>query len=618
MHPNKKHAPVAALVASLFTAVFPHAAAAADAADTELGQVVVTATRQATRSNELLSDVSVVTHEEIEQRGQTSLAEVLATLPGVFVTDGNTPGKQASVFIRGTNTGHALLLVDGMPLSSATLGQAPFDSIPASEIERIEVLRGPASSIYGSEAIGGVIQIFTKRGEGPAKVRLSARYGSFGSSDASVGVSGGSAALSYALSASALRSNGFSITRGPLSNPDRDGFSADSSSGSLQFRPATGHELGINFLQTTNTNHTDGNLNFDDRTDTRISSWSAYTKNRLTTDWTSTLRIGESNNESSTLRPGTIDRFKTTQRSYAWQNDISSAWGKWLLGAEQQEVDIDSTGSFVLKSRTTHAYQLGWNNTFGKHRLQANVRRDEISGIGDKETWLVGYGYQLTEHLRGFASTGTAFKAPSFNDLYFPTACFPIWGCFGGNPNLKPESAKNAEAGLAWQSGAHEAQVVYYDNQITDLIDWGSTPVNIGRARISGTTLSYRGGTGGWRWNSSLDLAQPRDEITGKTLRRRAEEQLQAGLAYQAGAWTLGGDLRAAGQRFDDASNLNRMGGFGVLNLYTRYAVEKDWTLEAQLKNAGDKEYELTRGSGNTQFVTAGRAFYIGLRYAPK
>jgi len=615
MHLHTRRAPVTAVVTALFTALFSNTPYAADA---ELGSVVVTATRQATRSNELLSDVSVVTREEIEQRGQSSLSEVLATIPGVFVTDGNTPGKQVSVFIRGTNPGHALLLVDGMPVSSATLGEAPFDAIPASEIERIEVLRGPASSVYGSEALGGVIQIFTKRGEGPAKVRMSARYGSYQSSDASVGVSGGNETISYALSASTLRTNGFSITRGPLTNPDRDGFFADSSSGSLQFRPATGHELGINFLQTANTNHTDGDLNFDNRTDTHLSSWAAYTKNRLSRDWTSTLRVGESNNESWSFRPGTLDRFKTTQTSYSWQNDISSAWGKWLLGAEQQQVNIDSTGSFVLKSRTTHAYQLGWNNIFGNHRLQANLRRDEISGIGNKENWLVGYGYQFTDHLRGFASTGTAFKAPSFNDLYFPTACFPIWGCFGGNPNLRPESAKNAEAGLAWQSGSHEVQAVYYDNHISDLIDWGNTPVNIGRARISGTTLSYRGGTGGWSWNSSLDLSQPRDEVTGKVLRRRAEEQLQAGLSHQAGAWTVGGDLRAAGRRFDDAANLNRMGGFGVLNLYTRYALEKDWMLEAQLKNAGDKQYELTRGTNDTQFVTAGRAFYVGVRYTPK
>lgn len=592
--------------------------ASAQAESQSLDTVVVTATRTPVRANELLADTTVVTREEIEQRGQSTLAEVLSSVPGIFVTEGQLPGKQSSFFIRGTNTGHALLLVDGIPMTSATLGEAPFDMIPPQEIERIEVLRGPASALYGSEAIGGVIQIFTTRGQGPLTPRFSAKVGSNNTREASGGISGGDERLSYALSASTFDTDGISTTRGPQSNPDRDGFSARSASASLQLRPAAGHEVGMSYLQTDNTNHTDGNLNFDNRTKTSLSSWNLYSRNRILENWTSTLRYGESNYDSLSYEPGLQRRYETTQKSIAWQNDLRTRLGNWLLALEEQRQNIDSSAPFSLKSRTIRSSLLGWSKNFGNHRLQANTRRDEISGIGAKDTWSAAYGYQITDRLRAFVSQGTAFKAPSFNDLYFPLACFPPFGCFGGNPNLKPESSKNTELGLAWENAGHEARVVYYDNRVTDLIDWGNTPDNIGQAKITGSTWSYRGTLRDIAINAALDLTRPIDEATGKILRRRAEEQFTLALSYKLGQLTFGGDMKLIGARYDDRQNQSRMGGFGLFNAFVRHPLGKDWSIEGQIKNLGDKQYELYRGSNDTQFMTAGRTLFVGLRYAPK
>lgn len=598
-------------------AAFPVAGPAL-ADDVTAQTVVVTATRQATRSDELLADTTVISREEIERLGHTTLTQVLSRTAGLFVTDGGLPGKDAAIFVRGTNRGHVLFFIDGMPVTSATLGQAPFELISAAEIERIEVLRGPASALYGSEAIGGVVQIFTRRGQGPARVHAALRYGSHETREAQVGVSGGTEEVSFALSGSKLKTDGITATRGPFSNPDRDGYENQSMSGGLQWRPAQGHELGVQFLNSESENHSDGDLDFDNRTDTDILSWSVYSRNRLSEFWMSTLRFGEAENLSDNFRAGATDTFDTRSELLSWQNDLRTNWGQWLIGLEQQRQKVDTSGELVVDSRTFRSGFVGWTGAFGASRLQANVRHDDIEHIGRKNTWSLGYGHQFTETVRGFASLGTAFKAPSFNDLYFPLTCFPPFGCFGGNPDLKPESARNREIGVAWETAGHEARLVYFDNRIKDLIVFENTPSNVGKAKITGVTATYAGHREAWGWNLAVDVLDPRDEETDKVLRRRAQERLVAGLDYTRGAWTVGGQWTVVGPRYEDSDNTRRMGGYGLLDVFAQFRIDRDWTLEAQVKNAGDKEYALALGSQNTTFTTAGRTAFIGVRYAPR
>ncbi|NMG43340.1 TonB-dependent receptor [Aromatoleum toluvorans] len=599
-------------------AAFPFANTAF-AADEVTGEtVIVTATRQPTRSDELLADTTVVTRNEIERAGHSTLSQILSATPGVFVTDGGLPGKDAAVFVRGTNRGHVLLFIDGMPVTSATLGQAPFELIPASDIERIEILRGPASALYGSEAIGGVVQVFTRRGQGPVRPQVALRYGSHNTRDAQANISGGGEQLSFALSASKFKTDGINSTRGPLSNFDDDGYERESMSGSLQWRLAPGHELGVTLLKSDDENHTDGDLNFDNRTKNDILSWSVYSRNRLSDFWTSTLRVGESANLSDSHRVGAIDTFDTRTRLIAWQNDLRTTWGDWIVGLEEQRQNVDTSGELVVDSRTFRSGFAGWTGSFGANRLQANIRRDDVEHIGAENTWSLGYGYQFSDSIRGFASMGTAFKAPSFNDLYFPTTCFPIFGCFGGNPDLKPESSRNREIGLAWEEAGQEAKIVYFLNRIKDLIVFENTPENVGKAKIAGVTASYAGRLDRWHWNLAVDVLDPRDEDTDNILRRRARERLVAGLDYTAGQWTVGGQWSAVGARYEDSANTQRMGGYGLVDLFAQYRIDRDWTLDAQIKNAGDKDYALALGFQNTVFATAGRTAFIGVRYAPR
>jgi len=609
MFSNQTRALVGASIAAAVAALF---STAAQAADSELAQVVVTATRQATRSNELLSDVSVITREEIEQAGQSTVEELLARQPGIEYTANGGPGTNSNIFIRGANSDHTLVLVDGQRINSVSSGTAAFSRLPLAQIDRIEILRGPASSLYGADAIGGVIQIFTRRGDGPARFNASAGYGTYNTSEASAGVSGGTDVVSYSLQAGYFGTQGFSAIRNPANfsyNADRDGYRNQNASASLAFRPAPGHEFGLNLL------NSDGVSDFDNGRNNAsnkeiVSAFSAYSRNRLASTWTSTLRAGRTTDDATSRTAGNPDSlFRTDQDQLSWQNDIKLPVGQALLAAEYLKQQLTSTTPFTLTERTVRSLLAGWNGSFGERRLQFNVRRDDNSQFGEKTTGFAGYGYQFTPDLRAHASYGTAFKAPTFNQLYFPNTFGAI---FAGNPNLRPEFARNREVGLDWEKSGRRFSAVYFNNKVSDLIV-GFPLVNVSKATLEGTSLSYSTQLGNWNGGIAVDLQRPRDDTTGKRLARRADEQLKTHLDYTTGAWTMGGEWQLVGERFDDAANTRRLGGYGLVNLVADYRLEKNWTLFARANNIFDKQYELAR-----DFGTAGASLFVGVRYSPQ
>ncbi|MCX7896908.1 MAG: TonB-dependent receptor, partial [Rhodocyclaceae bacterium] len=403
-----------------FPSFFSPLAVAASA--DELAPVVVTATRIPTRVAEQLADVTVIAREEIEKAGATTLPALLALQPGLQIVTNGGLGKSTSLFTRGTNAGHTLLLVDGVPLGSATLGQPSFHNLPLSQIERIEILRGPASSLYGSDAIGGVVQIFTKKGAGPAKPEAFAGYGSYGTSELMAGISGGTETIAYSLAASQLDLRGWDATTTKIANTNRDadGYENTAWRGRLAVTPAQGHEFGATFLRIDSRNHYDGggptvNAYNDDET----SVWSLYAKNRLASAWTSTLRYGESQDRSENFAPGR-SLFATKQKQWVWQNDIKLPLGTLLLAYEDLQQEVDSTTAYTVKARTVRSLVAGWQARLGDHSWQLSQRRDDNSQFGAKSTGSLAYGYALTPQLTARLAIGTAFKAPSFNQLYFP------------------------------------------------------------------------------------------------------------------------------------------------------------------------------------------------------
>ncbi|MGH6626515.1 MAG: TonB-dependent receptor domain-containing protein [Burkholderiaceae bacterium] len=599
------HVRMAALPLALAT-VFP------SHAQMQLKETVVTATRSESRADAILSDVVVISREDIEHSSGRTLSEVISRQAGVQMAANGGLGKNSSVFIRGTESRHVLLLIDGVRAGSATTGQANFDNIPLDSIERIEVLKGPASALYGSDAVGGVIQIFTRKGATGFHPYASVTLGSEARREGTVGFHGGAGDMSYSLGLQKTREKGFSATNPAVAfggfNADRDGFSQEGLNASLDWRFVPGWKADARVLYADSVNHFDnGPGAFDVRSELLTKLLAVGVEGQVLASWKTRLAFGRSNDNSINRMGNGPTRFNTEQDQWTWQNDIATPVGKVLAGYERLDQKVDSTTAFPVKERSVDSWFAGVNGAAGPHSWQLNARRDSNSQFGDANTGFAGYGFKFSPNWRAHASYGTSFKAPSFNALYFPNS---------GNPALRPERGRNAELGLSYAMGLHEFKVVRFDNRVRDLIIFQSPTfraVNVDRARIEGWTLGYEGQAGAFSLRAALDLLDARNELNGLKLARRADQQLTAGIDYAVGAWKLGASLLAVSDRFDNTTNTTRLGGFATTDLYADYAVSKDWSVQARLNNLADKQYETAKG-----FNQPGRAVYVTLRYQPK
>lgn len=600
-----------AIAVALSSAFQPTIANAADSADPNvMAAVVVVATRQPARADQLLSDVSVITRQDIEQAGQMTIEELLARQPGIEFSANGGPGTNSSVFVRGANANQTLLFVDGLRVGSATNGTPTLARIPLWQVERIEILRGPASSLYGADAIGGVIQIFTRKGEGSPRLSATVGYGTYNTTEAGAALGGGTETISYNVAAGHFQTDGFSAIRNAANssfNPDRDGYRNLNFSGNIAFRPAQGHEIAANVMTSNGTSRYDSSPKSRDyKNEQDVSIVGLTSRNRISDAWVSTLRLGQTIDDSTSRTDGIAGSvFRTRQDQLIWQNDLRLPVGRALVAAESLTQRVDSTTTYAMTERSIRSLMAGWNAGMEAHRVQVNLRHDDNSQFGAKTTGFAGYGYRFAPEWRGHVSYGTAFRAPTFNELYFPNS-----GYGGGNPSLKPETARNGEAGLDWESGAQRLSLTYFHNRVQNLIN-GWPPVNVSRATLSGTTLAYVGSISDWALSAAVDLMRPRDDDTGRRLARRADEQFKASATRAVGPWRYGIEWQLVGARYDDAANTKRMGGYGLADLFVDYRIDRDWQLFARANNLFDKRYELVRDYG-----TPGANLFVGARYA--
>lgn len=561
-------------------------------------EVIVTTTRIAEKISDAHTHASVISASDIASGGYSSLTEVLRARGGVEITTNGGPGQPSAVFLRGAEARHTLVLIDGMRIGSATAGGTAFEHIPLAQIERIEIVPGALSGVYGSDAIGGVIQIFT-RGTAP-DTSATVSTGTFATRAFSGGFARRINDTQFSLYAGTLESRGYDANKPttPFAqhNPDRDGYRNRHVSARVTQYLGVDHELGINIFHSLGTTHFDAGFATDDVNRQTLQQFALYSRNRFAERWTSLLRVGTSRDHSSTEGsfPG---YFRTDQHQALWQHDVRLPIGTVLGGLEYLSQRVSSDTPFNGTRRDVKSVFLGYRGDFASHSVQANAREDHNSQFGTRRTGSLGYGYRFSPQWRVRTSVGTAFKAPTFNDLYFPD--FPPF--FFSNPDLRPERSQNREVGIHFDGDRHRAAATLFRNRITDLITvvtdpntFVSTTQNLNAAVIDGVQLTYDGGFGNWRVRAAATLQDPRDQSTGALLRRRAKQFGSLALDKTLGAWRLGAEVVGAGRRFDSTTEARntRLHGYALLNLTARYAFARDWSLHTRWGNVFNREYE--------------------------
>jgi vitamin B12 transporter len=592
--------------------VLPLALAAAfpsvSMAQAALKETVVTATRGATRADELVSDVRIIDRAAIEASTARTLPELLARSAGVQMTSSGGLGKTSSVFIRGAENRHSILLVDGVRLGSATAGNPSWDNIPIEMIERIEVLKGPASALYGSEAVGGVVQVFLRKGREGLHGNAHATLGSRGHSAVGAGLQAGQGGLRYSAGVQRLREKGFSSTNvnAPFGNfnPDRDPFRQNSANATASY------DIGKSWSVDGAVLHAEGTSWFDDgplltsRSVLRSTTAHLGVKGRPMQPWETELRFSQGNDTNNSIEAAFPGVFITRQSQWTWQNNVETRVGVVLAGIEQRVQEVEATTPYAVTRRTIDSAFAGINGSAGPHSWQFNLRRDTNSQFGDSDTGFVGYGFRITPQWRVNASHGTSFVAPSFNQLYFPSF---------GNPALQPERGRNSEVGITWAASGHELKMVRFDNKIRGFITNTTLPLNIPRARIDGWSLAYTGTIDRLALRAQADVLDPRNEVSGRQLPRRAKQQYSVGADYALSDWRFGASVQHTGPRFDDAANARPLGAYTTADVYVDWQFAKDVSVQAKLNNVTDKTYETSYG-----YNQPGRSFYLTLRWQPK
>lgn len=604
-------------LALAMTSTFAHADNAAQPA---MASVLVTATRAPQAAADILSDHVVLSSEDIVRSGAGNVVDLLQRQRGIEVARNGGPGTNASVFMRGGDSKHTLLLLDGVRIGSSTSGIPNWSALPLANIDRIEIVYGPLATMYGADAIGGVVQMFTKRGAGAPRFTAAAAAGSDKARSFDAGVSGGTGGVSYGVTLARDEDEGFSATLpgGFSYNPDNDGYAKDSIGANLGIDLAPGHAAGLLFMHSKlDAQYDNGASSFDARSTQRLQNLAIYTTHQFTPSWRVRLQLARADDKSANYGnagAAGASSLDTLQSAASVQSDLAIGSGLLQMVLERRREDVAASSTPALaRERDTTSAGLAYSLKRAAHLASLSARIDDSTQYGSNVTGGIGYGYRITSSLRVNASAGTSFRAPTFNELYYPNY---------GVASNRPEKGRNLEAGLAYRSGATEASAVYYRNRLTDLlVSTARCPVeaethpfgcayNVNQATLSGLSAGVRTRIGAVGLQASMDLQDPQDETTGKQLVRRAKRHASLGVEYDAGPLAAGIGVQASGKRFDDSANRVALGGYGVVNLFASYRFAPHWSALVRWNNAAGKRYELARN-----YATAGSQVFAGVRY---
>lgn len=589
--------------------------------DQNLNEVIVTANRYSQNVDETLSSATVITRDDIEKSTAQDLPALLSRVAGLDIRPSGTYGKNTSSFMRGTNSSHLLTLIDGIKLYSATAGSTSLQHIPLDQIERIEIVRGPRSSVYGSEAIGGVIQIFTRKGSSKPSASANVGLGSNNSKELSASFSGATDKANFNLTASSFKTDGIDAIVHTTPNDD-DGYTNDSVSASFDyqfnssfafkssFMNAQGNTLYDNCFNSSFISSDDCSTDFTQQT---FSNTLHITPEGM---WDAQLQIGTSRDLNDSFWEGADNgSFNTKRDDAAFINNLQITDDQLIvLGVDYAEDDV-STSAYPAgtpETRDNIGIFAAWNAQFNSMDIELNLRRDDNEQFNTHNTGSIAFGMPISDNIQTFVSYGTAFKAPTFNELYFP---------FFGVPTLVPEESESFEIGIRGKYNSGNWSFNVYQTNIDNLISYDSTIFlanNIDKSQITGAELVSSTRLLQWNINTSLSYTDPVNKSgdnNGKQLVARAKETLSITVDRNIGHYNVGVALLAQSKRYQNSDNSVSTAGYGVVDLSVNYNFTSQFKLAVQLNNILDKEYAVNKTFGGANYNTLDRNFFVNLVY---
>lgn len=578
--------------------------------------MVVTAARAAQTIDDTLASVSVITKEDIDKYQYKTIAEAISALPGVVISNSGGLGKQTSVFLRGTESNHTQILLNGTKLATNAFGAPQIEHIPLNLIERIELVRGPQSSLYGSGSIGGTIQIFTKKGTGKLTPTLSVGFGTNDKKETSFGISGGDASTWYSLSGGYTETNGFNSCDGRsgalfigcfATEPDKDAYRNTNTSIRVGRRFADNTEIEFFSLYSEGESEYDGYFN---TTDFLQHTFGASASFDISNAWSIKSTLSQGRMEADNEGAFATSFADNQQDNFSIQNDFQLNDTQLLsIGYDYEDDKISESSGFIETNRHSNAIFAQLLGESGAHNYQLALRAEDDEQFGSHTTGNIAWGADLSNKLRLTASFGTAFVAPSLIDLYSP---------FGSTPGLDPERSKSYELGI---NGLHTGvnwSANVYRTKIKDLIalDGFFAPQNISEAIIKGLELQAAVTLAGINVDGQFSWIDPENKSgganDGNVLARRAEQTFTFNANKSFGDFSLTSKVFVSGRRFDNAANTRKIAGFTTVDLVGAYRINKDLTAQVKVANLLNEEYETVSG-----FNTDGTNIFFSISYQP-
>lgn len=609
-------ASIALLISPLALAETPHV---------ELDPINVTATRTPVKTSNAVAQTVVINAEQLTHYQSQSVLDVLKTQAGFSSLGYGGSDKASNIYLRGYDNKNILILIDGVRYSSLSLGTSALGQIPANHIERIEILYGATgSALYGSDASGGVVQIFTKKRNADGS-RFALTVGAGTHDEFSYGASASLAneTTSLNLSASHKETDGFNAIALPYvdSQRDDDGFETDNFSANLNHDFGK-VQVGASLLGSKSTTHYDDTLSTEPNIFVKSKNGSAQTYISADYHENGSVRLSHGQSiDKTTNYAGSVstNTFDTTQHQTNLTVNHTLPIGKVVAGAEYLRQELESNVNYTQNKRNTKSVFAGYQATYNALDGQVFVRHDKTSAFGNETTYNAGLAYRVTPSLRVGVSYATGFRAPTFNELYYPESCYPAYGCSGGNLNLKAETSKNTEAFIEYKGNNHLSRITGYQNKVDNLIV-GWTPYNADEAEMTGATLTTDWQFGNYLVGANYDYQEANDVTGGKksSLPIRPVHKGGVYVGYAHDDFNIKAEYQRIGGYYRSANHTNRIEGYGLVNLSGTYQLSPHISLTHRINNLFDKKYvtNATEGMYGSTYNEDGINFQTAITFS--